>query len=110
MKTIPDKYRKDFIEDSSAKGKAEWQTKEDFTTFDVLQVASKDVTNTKLLQDLYYEVDIGSGRKVTFLLKYYAARPMKMYAKAKKDCKEVKGQMLTPEWVMSFASIIEPSK
>ena len=49
METVPDKYRKDVIEESYAQGKAEWQTKEDFTTFNVLHVASKDVTNTKLL-------------------------------------------------------------
>jgi hypothetical protein len=110
MRTIPDKYTKDFIEESSAQGKAQWQTNEDFQEFNIRRVASKDVTNTKYLENLYYEVEIGGGRLVRFILQKYKARPMKMYAKAKKDCKEVKGQMLGPEWVMNNASIIEPSK
>jgi hypothetical protein len=110
MKTIPDKYTKDVIEESYAQGKAEWKTKEDFQEFNILRVASKDVTNTKYLENLYYEVEIGGGRLVRFMLQKYKARPMKMYAKGKKDCKEVKGHMLKPEWVMSYASIIETSK
>lgn len=47
---------------------------------------------------------------ITFRLQKYKSRPMKMYAKTKKNCNEVKGQMLGPEWIMSFADIIEPTK
>lgn len=68
IKPIPEKYTKDYIKDSWAQGKAEYKTKQDFTTFNILRVANMPVEGTNCLEDLYYEADIGNGDLVIFYL------------------------------------------
>ena len=64
MLPLPDKYKKDVIEESNAKYWCKSDHEDpDFTTFDVLRVAKADCTDDPYFIEAYwYVVDIGSGR------------------------------------------------
>jgi hypothetical protein len=109
MKTISNKYRKDVIEECDELRR----TKESYPTFNILRVGSKSVTNTEYLEDLYYQVDIGSGSRLRFKLIYHKAHPKEIRHKCGTGydrSEKIQEDMIPPQWEMGLVEVTQPKQ